>query len=67
MGQREDRKLKKVRKGLESRVLPRDAYVAYKGIKVHVVRIQNEGWGLSHKSNRGDSIICVCVCVEKVF
>jgi len=52
----------KVKIGLESRVLPRDAYVAYKGIKVHVVRMQNEGWGLSHKSNRG-LLLFVCVCV----
>ena len=34
----------KVRIGLESRVLPRDAYVDYRGIKVHVARMQNEGW-----------------------
>ena len=64
----------KVKIGLEFWVLPRDAYVAYRGIKVHVVLMQNKGWGLSHKSNWGILLfffVCVCVsvcmCIKSVL
>ena len=51
--------------GLESRVLPQDFYIAYGGIKVHIVRTQHKGWDLSHKSNPR-LLFCVCVC-KKIF
>ena len=60
MNHKYDKYMNKIgKKGLESRVLARDAYVAHKGIKVHVVHMQREG-GVYPINSNGDFIICVC-------